>query len=97
MLCVQRWSDARPVGRVRCWQIYNAESPKQDSKWFNFIMKTIHFAHLVILFIYAIQYLYIIDSSWYAVIYFVLSWTALNFSKGYPGKAEFDSALSRNR
>ena len=31
---------------------YNAESPKQSSKRFNSIMKTIHFAHLGILFIY---------------------------------------------
>ena len=29
-----------------------AESPKQNSKRFNFITKTIHFAHLVVLFIY---------------------------------------------
>ena len=32
---------------------YNAESPKQDSKRFNSMTKTIHFAHLVILFIFA--------------------------------------------
>ena len=32
---------------------YNAESSKQGSKRFNFITKTIHFAHLCILFIYA--------------------------------------------
>ena len=31
---------------------YNAESPKQGSKKFNSTTKTIHFAHLVILFIY---------------------------------------------
>ena len=35
-----------------CVDKYNAESPKQDSKRFNSITKTIHFAHLVILFIY---------------------------------------------
>ena len=29
---------------------YNAESPKQDSKRFNSITKTIHFAHLGILY-----------------------------------------------
>ena len=34
---------------------YNAESPKQDSKRFNSITKTIHFAHLGILFIYGMQ------------------------------------------
>ena len=39
---------------LSCWQVhYNAESPKQGSKRFNHITKTIHFAHLVILFIYA--------------------------------------------
>ena len=32
---------------------YNAESPKQGSKRFNSITKTIHFAHLGIIFIYA--------------------------------------------
>ena len=32
---------------------YNAKSPKQDSKVFNSITKTIQFAHLGILFIYA--------------------------------------------
>ena len=32
---------------------YNAKSPKQGSKWFNSITKTIHFAHLGILIIYA--------------------------------------------
>ena len=31
---------------------YNAESPKQDSKRFNSITKTIQFAHLVLLLIY---------------------------------------------
>ena len=31
---------------------YNAESPKQDSRRFNSITMTIHFAHLGILFIY---------------------------------------------
>ena len=39
MLCVRRWSDV--------------ESPKQGSKRFNFITKTICFAHLGLLFIYA--------------------------------------------
>ena len=40
MLCGRRWSDAG-----QC-------SPKQDSKRFNSITKTIHFAHLSILLIY---------------------------------------------
>ena len=54
MLCAQRWSEAGPAGRViRCWQVlYNDESPKQGSKKINSIMKTIPFAHLVILCIY---------------------------------------------
>ena len=33
---------------------YNAESPKQGSKRFNSITKTIHWAHLGILFIYGV-------------------------------------------
>ena len=50
------WSDARGrragsfVGR------YNAENPKQDSKRFNSITKTIHFAYLGLLFIYEAKY-----------------------------------------
>ena len=32
---------------------YNTESPKKESKRFNSVKKTIHFAHLCILFIYA--------------------------------------------
>ena len=32
--------------------LYIAESPKQGNKMFNSISKTIHFAHLVILYIY---------------------------------------------
>ena len=35
---------------------YNAESPKQGSKRFNFIMKTTHFAYLGILFIYELPH-----------------------------------------
>ena len=38
-----------------CFGKYIAESPKQDSKRFNSITKTIHFAHLGILFIYGMQ------------------------------------------
>ena len=52
MLCTRLRSDAGPAGKVRCGQVYNVESPKQDSKQFNFITKTTHFASLVILFIY---------------------------------------------
>ena len=40
VLFVRRWSDAELAGK------YNAKTPKQDSKRFNFITKTIHFAHL---------------------------------------------------
>ena len=43
MLCVRPWSDAELAGRVRL---------KQGSKRFNSITKTIHFAHLGLLFIY---------------------------------------------
>ena len=50
MLCVRLLSDAGPAGRVRCWA-----SPKQGSKRFNFIMKTIHFAHLGILLNYVLN------------------------------------------
>ena len=39
-------------GQVLAGTVYDTESRKQDSKRFNFIMKTIHFAHLGILFIY---------------------------------------------
>ena len=57
-----RWSDAGPAGRVSGCQVlyivnskvYNARSLKQGSKRFNSITKTIHFAHLVLLFIYAV-------------------------------------------
>ena len=38
-------SDAGPAGWVRCWQVHNAESPKQASKRFIFITKRIHFSH----------------------------------------------------
>ena len=41
--------DAGPAGRVRCVGKYNAESPKQRSKRFTFIKKTIHFSHLGLL------------------------------------------------
>ena len=51
MLCVRRWSDAGP-GPVLASTIY-AESPKQGSKKFSSITKTIHFAHLGILVIFA--------------------------------------------
>ena len=53
MLCVRWWSDAILVGRVMDVGKYNAESPKQDSKRLNSVTKTIHFAYLGILFIYA--------------------------------------------
>ena len=45
MHCVQGLIDAGPAGKIRCWQvyIYNAESPKQSSKSFNSIMKTIQY------------------------------------------------------
>ena len=43
------WRAGSGVGK------YNAKTPKQDSKRFNFITKTIHFAHLGILFIYGPQ------------------------------------------
>ena len=49
MLPVQRWAGS-DVGK------YNAKSAKQDSEKFNFITKTIHFAHLDILFIYGWGY-----------------------------------------
>ena len=53
MLCVRWWSDAGPAVRSGVDKyIYNAESPKQGSKRFNFFRKAIHFAHLGILFIY---------------------------------------------
>ena len=43
----------RRAGSLHCVGKYNAESPKQDSKRFNSITKTIiHFAHLGILLIY---------------------------------------------
>ena len=35
MLCEQRWSDAGPAGRVRCWQV--GKSPKRGSKRLNSI------------------------------------------------------------
>ena len=44
MLCVRWWSNGK----------FNAESPKQGSKRLNSITKTIHFAHLGLLFIYAL-------------------------------------------
>ena len=51
MICERRWSDAGPAGRVNVGKYeYKAESPKQGSNRFNFIMKTIHFAHLCILY-----------------------------------------------
>ena len=62
MLCVRRWSDAGPAGRVR-W--YNAESPKQGDKRFYSITKTIHFAYLGILFIYDSDLLLAAVSSFY--------------------------------
>ena len=48
MLCLRRWSNAGQAGRVN----YNAKSPKHGKKTFDSITKTIHFAHLGILFIY---------------------------------------------
>ena len=42
---------------------YNAESPKQGRKRFNFITKMIHFSHLGILFIYDRDS----DYFWYSV------------------------------
>ena len=55
MLCVRWWSDAGPAVRSGVDKyIYNAESPKQGSKRFNFFRKAIHFAHLGILFIYVL-------------------------------------------
>ena len=47
--------DFRPAGWVTCMQYmrkYNAEGPKQESKRFNSHVKTKHFAHLGIKFIY---------------------------------------------
>ena len=52
MLCVRRWSDAGLACRVDvAWLVY-CWKPKTGCKRFNSIKKTIHFAHLVILFIY---------------------------------------------
>ena len=51
MLCVRRWSDARLAAGVGK---YNAKSPKQGIKRFYSITKTIHFAHLGILFVCAV-------------------------------------------
>ena len=43
------WSDAGPADRVRCWLVqYIAESPKQGSKRFNFITRTIQLYYLSI-------------------------------------------------
>ena len=39
MLCVRRWSDAGPAGRVRSGGNYNAESPKEGSKRFNWLVR----------------------------------------------------------
>ena len=51
MLCVRRWSDARPAGRVRCWQEQSQE-PKSGQQKVQLSSKTKHFAHLGMLFIY---------------------------------------------
>ena len=51
MLCVRRWSDARLAAGVGK---YNAKSPKQGIKRFYSITKSIHFAHLGILFVCAV-------------------------------------------
>ena len=32
MLCVRRWSDAGPVGRVRCWQVQCREPKTGQQK-----------------------------------------------------------------
>ena len=55
MLFIRQWSDIGAARRVRCWQVlYNAESTKQDRIKCNSITKTIHFAHIGILFIYGV-------------------------------------------
>ena len=54
MLCVQRCSDVGPAaGSVVSYFI--AESPKQGSIRFISISKTIQFAHIIILVIYALD------------------------------------------
>ena len=52
MLPVLRWSDAKPTGRVRCLARTMPRAPNRAAKKFKFITKTIHFAHLGVLFIY---------------------------------------------
>ena len=55
------------AGKVRYWLVYVlyiAESPKLGTKRFNSITKTIHFAHLVILFIYDKDYKFRIYYDW---------------------------------
>ena len=52
MLCVRRWSDAGPAGRVRYWLVQCREPKTGQQKVLNVITKTIHFALLGILFIY---------------------------------------------
>ena len=51
MLYVRQWSDARPTGRVRCWQAQCRE-PNTGLLKVQLASKTEHFAHLGILFIY---------------------------------------------
>ena len=53
MLCVRRRSDSVPVGMVNWSGVVMQGAQKQGRKRFNSITKTIPFAHLGILFIYA--------------------------------------------
>ena len=54
MLCVRRWKDARQVqyGQVHVLACILPRAQNRACKMFKSITKTIHFVHLVILFIY---------------------------------------------
>ena len=45
ILTVERWSDARSAGRVRCWQVLCGE-PITGQQKVQLSSKTKHFAHL---------------------------------------------------
>ena len=74
----------RRVGSGVCK--YNPKSPKQDSKRFNSITMTIHFAHLGILFIYRISKQYFLGILFLFLVYdlsigfqTVISWYIISF------------------
>ena len=80
MLCVQRCSDARPAGRVRCLQVQSQEPKTGQQK------VQLYFAHLGILFIYRISKQYFLGILFLFLVYdlsigfqTVISWYIISF------------------